>query len=150
MGQEKLHSLLFLWLSLWAEQSCPSLVSASLVTPPKDMYIALGHLFSPRRTPRVLGSLSAVWMCEAEPSCSCVPASNHCVRPECSSVLPSPAEPAWVSCEGPWAVTVSAGLHTKEWKVEAVSQCEQSLRPRGRGRGGAHCLPQKHLQCLCS
>lgn len=39
MGQEKLHSLLFLWLSLWAEQSCPSLVSASLVNPPKDMYI---------------------------------------------------------------------------------------------------------------
>lgn len=47
MGQEKLHSLLFLWLSLWAEQSCPSLVSGSLVTLPKDMYIALGHLSSP-------------------------------------------------------------------------------------------------------
>lgn len=77
-----------LWLSLWAEQSCPSLVSASLVTPPKDMYIALGHLFSHRRIPLVPGSLSAVWVCEAEPSCSCVPASNHRVRPECSNVLP--------------------------------------------------------------
>lgn len=53
MGQEKLHSVLFLWLSLWAD--CPSLVSGSLVTPPKDLYIALGHLFSHRRTPRVLG-----------------------------------------------------------------------------------------------
>lgn len=93
MGQEKLHSLLFLWLSLWAEQSCPSLVSASLVTPPKDMYIPLGHLFSHRRTPRVLGSLSAMWMCEGESSCSYVPASNHRVHTECSNVL---LERAWV------------------------------------------------------
>lgn len=92
MDQEKLHSLLFLWLSLWAEQSCPSLVSGSLVTPPKDMYIPLGHLFSHRRTLRVLGSLSAVWMCEGESSCSYVPASNHRVRTECSTVLP---ERAW-------------------------------------------------------
>lgn len=87
MGQKKLHSLLFLWLSLGAEQSCPSLVSGSLVTPPKDMYIALGHLSSP------LGSLWALWMCQGESSCSCVPASNHRVRTECSNVLP---EPGWV------------------------------------------------------
>lgn len=96
MGQEKLHSLLFLWLSLWAEQSCPSLVSASLVTPPKDMYIPLGHLFSHRRTPRVLGSLSAVRMREGESSCSYVPASNHRVHTECSIVLP---ERAWAQSQ---------------------------------------------------
>lgn len=101
MGQEKLHSLLFLWLSLWAEQSCPNLVSASLVTPPKDMYIALGHLFSHRRTPQVPA--------RSQP-CGCVRLSPAALVfqlqiivyvlnvPTCS---PSTAEPAWVMCEGP-------------------------------------------------
>lgn len=87
-----------------------------------------GHLSSHHRTPPVLGSLSAMWMCEGESSCSYVPASIIVYIlnvPTCSLCVRGCRARLGDVCEGACTVTVSAGslqgCTRKESQVKAVN-----------------------------
>lgn len=68
--------------------------------------------------------------------------------PPCSPCTPGPGD----VCEEPaLSLCLQGPCRLKESQVKAANYCDAEPEATGvEGRGGARCLPQKHLQCLCS